>query len=319
MVARVLIVTLALLCSIAAPSFAQADDAKALFLKANKLLDQGDLEGAADNYRAAYELSERAKILLNLGAVLAELGRNADFANVYQEYLDHPKRDPGRVPKIKSLVRELDVKVGRIKLVIAPDGDVTVDGKKVGKGPMLRIYRVEAGRHVVTATFATGAVTREVVTKVGTDITVTLRAPPDKKPVDDEPKEKPVVEVAPEPTYGEDRPIYKRAWVWTLTGAGAAATVGVLFGLKAKTAEDDYQALLGSSTPPSYTASKALEDDGKRYSTIANVAFISAGALAITSGVLMYFDLATEDETSAVAVSPMDGQGAMVSIRALRW
>ncbi len=303
----------------ASPTLAHAEDAKALFLKANKLLDQGDLEGAADNYRASYELSGRAKILLNIGAVMAELGRNADFANIYQEYLDHPKRDASRVPKIKSLVRELDAKVGRIKLVIAPDGDVTVDGKKVGKGPMLRIYRVEAGRHVVTATFSTGAVTREVETKVGSDITVKLRAPPEKKPEDDEGDEKPIPDLEPEPIEESGRPIYKRAWVWTLGGAGAAATVGVLFALKAKSAEDDYQALLGASSPPSFTAAKALEDDGKRYSTIANVALISAGALALTSGVLMYFDLANEDEASAVAIAPIPGQGAMVSVRALRW
>ena len=150
MVAR----TLALLVTfliVSQPAVADERSAKRLFEEAGAALDAGDPEGALDKYRQAYTQLPRAKILLNIGAVLLRLERKAEAANHFARYLAAEDADPERSRKVKAVLRRLDSKLGRLDLNVSTEGaTVVVDGVKIGSTPLERSHRVEIGDHTVS-------------------------------------------------------------------------------------------------------------------------------------------------------------------------
>ncbi len=153
--AAALAVILALVA--AAPGRAAADakaerEARALFMEGNKLLDQGDYVGALDLYEAAYQKFPNAKILVNMGTALRNLGRNADAAAAYEKYLADPGANPALVKDVEKLLKELDAKLARLVIEVEePGARVLLDGKEIGLSPQKIQLRIEAGPHMVAA------------------------------------------------------------------------------------------------------------------------------------------------------------------------
>ena len=116
----------------------------------------------------------------------------------------------------------------------------------------------------------------------------------------------------PREPFDQDPGHGKRFAGLTLMGAGVAATtVGIVFGLKAKSAADDVSSL--SSTGGTWTAEFAdKQSAGQRDETIGAIG-ISLGVAAIVGGGILYYLGATEKpEPSPVAVGIGSGGGHVV-------
>ena len=143
----------ATLVSLATPAAAEQDaDARArtLFEEGTRLVNAGDLAGALNRYRAAYDVVPRAMLLRNIGAVLVELDRPAEAANAFAEYLAQADVEPEWIAEVERVLGKLDASLGRLRLRV--EGglvSVRLDGVPVGASPLERVVRVDPGTHLV--------------------------------------------------------------------------------------------------------------------------------------------------------------------------
>jgi hypothetical protein len=147
-----LIATLgALLLSSAARADSEIErKARAMFAEGNRRLDAGDFAGALEQYRSAYALYPNVKILMNIGTMLRQLGRNAEAANAYSAYLRDQEADPARKAEVAKLLGELDHRVAILSLRVRDSGtQVLIDGQSVGKPGRTIAVRVEPGTHTI--------------------------------------------------------------------------------------------------------------------------------------------------------------------------
>jgi hypothetical protein len=142
----------ALLC---APARADDDaqrEARALFAEGIQKSDAGDFVGALDRFRAAYARFPSVKILLNIGTMLRQLGRNAEAADAYDAYLRDPAADPAKKAEVEALLKDLDARVAKLHVLVDDRAAVVrLDGKVVGQPGGVPQMRIEPGPHAVTA------------------------------------------------------------------------------------------------------------------------------------------------------------------------
>lgn len=168
----------------AAPEEAKADggrvDAKALVQSGVKLLKQKDYLGALAVFRDAYQRFPSVKLLLNIGTTLKLLGRNAEAANAYQQYLDAPDADPARRAEVNDVLATLDRVLGRLELgaeapalveapapVEAPESlEVSINGGDWLPLARAKLWRVDPGAYQVAAR-QPGFVAAEVSGQIG--------------------------------------------------------------------------------------------------------------------------------------------------------
>jgi hypothetical protein len=127
-------------------------EAQALVTDGVTLLNAKQYDKALDKFLTAYDRFPSPKILLNIGSTLRDMGKLADAANTYERYLEDPSSGHERVEEVKSLLDDLDHRVGLLVVEVTPPGsDVSIDG-----GPWTTIgasltTRVDTGAHVVKA------------------------------------------------------------------------------------------------------------------------------------------------------------------------
>jgi hypothetical protein len=144
-------VAIAAVLSATSPLRAQpAADARRLFEEGARRFEAGDYEVALARFRAAYQRAPRAKILLNIATTLARLGRSAEAADAYEQYLAASDRDPAKGAGVRAAIRDLDRGLGKIDLAVSSEGaQVVLDGAPIGTAPLARIVRVAAGNHII--------------------------------------------------------------------------------------------------------------------------------------------------------------------------
>jgi hypothetical protein len=187
---------------------ARADDAaekegRALFKQASQKVADGDLVDALDLYRSSYARLPSPKTLVNIATVLNSLGRYAEAANTYQEYLDHAV-DPARKADVEKLLLKLDARVGRLRVTVDdPRATVRVDGKVLDAKGGVASVRAEPGPHAVSAEGeGVPPVTMNVTTVAGQETPVTLhvaRPPPPPAPPPEPPSPPPARVLPPPP------------------------------------------------------------------------------------------------------------------------
>ncbi len=139
------------------PSVAE-EQAKALFFAGMRLVDRGDYQAALEKYRAAHALVPRAKLLLNIAAVLLELGQETRAANTFERYLSDTEVDRERIDDVRRTLGELDARLGRIVLEVEVDGaDVHLDAAQLGRSPLHALVRVSPGAHYVSVELFDGS------------------------------------------------------------------------------------------------------------------------------------------------------------------
>jgi hypothetical protein len=219
-----------------APSHAQDDmaqrkqEAKRLLEDGNQQWDRGEYLTALAFFEHAYALYPSPRLRFNIARVLTDLGRDLEALEAFEAFVGDERNQPAdAVGVAKAKIAVLERKIGRVSVRCSSPGEISLDGKQIGSGPLDRTLRVSPGIHEVTAQ-------RGGFAPYVAGVTV---LPGDTKPVD-----------VRFHKLGSDKPVAKRAWFWvTIIGVTAVAATGVALALK-----------YGIPGPPepTYRASKAL-------------------------------------------------------------
>ena len=137
---------------------------------------------AAEEFDEAYKLSPAFKLLYNIGLVDVALGRSVEAVDAFDRYL---KQGASAIPaeRRREVGEEIDkqlARIGTVSIRTFPEGaEIRIDGVLVGRTPLPKPVRVNAGRHAVEAILAGhSAQTREIAIsgKADSAIEMTLEA-----------------------------------------------------------------------------------------------------------------------------------------------
>jgi tetratricopeptide (TPR) repeat protein len=247
--------------------------------EATRLLQQGIVGFDRGEFERSLELLTRAsatarepatlgQIQLVLGLNHAVLGRAARARELFASALSNDPRlrlDAERFkPALVRLFREVREELkGELSVSsIQPDASVFLNGQLAGKTPFLA--RVAIGAHHV-----------RVLAKEGGEV--------HEEQVVVYPRKR--VEVAAQLTSDETSPRRRRLWTW-IAAAGAVACAGGGIGVWAW-AGSDHDEFQETQDPARY---EELKDSIRARDIAANVLFVTAGALAVTSAVLFFLE-----------------------------
>lgn len=295
-------------------------DARELTREARALAEEGDNSGALEKLRGAYRRYPSPKLLLNLGTVLRSLGRDAEAADSYEEYLRSPEADPARRGEVEVLLGQLRNRMARLHVTVSdPAATVMVDSRMVQTVAGAATVYVEPGAHTVVAQ-KTGApaVFSMVAVSAGEEraVPIDLSAPPPP------PKAAPTVIVMNTP---------QRAGLPRLAFGGALAGLGYLmaiavgaYGLAVNPNSDAVTIVNGVTmnadviggkesgysfipligpliTAVLYTARKPAYTAGAYLSGSVDVAFQAVGLVLLISGGMAYGGSGKESRPGAKA------------------
>lgn len=285
---------------------ARAEDAaeregRALFAKANQRIQSGDYAGALALFQSAYARYPNVKILLNIGTMLRELGRNAEAVDAYETYIRDPGADSAKKAEVEKLLKALDLRVAKLRVEVDdPRTTVVVDGKTASmREPNGAItMRLEPGPHTVVASGGDRPPqTRNVDAIAGKELMVSFRAARAEPP-------------APPPDTG---PSGKRVGGFVTLSIGAAGLLAG--GATGIIAILDHNAA-ASGCPSHHGCSQDVLDHASRGKTLSTVstALLSVGAAA--AGVGLYLVITSGKPAASapavgVAAAPGGGQFAV--------
>lgn len=160
---------------LAQPSAAQKETARGLMAEGRELREQGDWRGALTRFQAADSLMLVPTTGYEVAATQAALGQLVEARDTLRRVLALPQASSDPEPfnearvKARALDQQLASRIGALRFVIrgvAPDTDVElrVDGETVPKALWGLPFRVNPGRHVVSARSRGQATEREVET-----------------------------------------------------------------------------------------------------------------------------------------------------------
>jgi len=140
----------------AAPSasFAEEDaavkeQATRLLHEGNRLVADGQYVQALEKFRAAYATYASAKILINIGSTLGEMGRFAEAIEAYERYLGDAEADPTLVPAVEQQLRAFEHRVAVLVIELNVAGaEIVINGKPVRAD---RPVRVDPGPRTIVA------------------------------------------------------------------------------------------------------------------------------------------------------------------------
>lgn len=289
------------------PAFAQTETraavAEALYRQARDLMAQGKYDEACPKFAESQRLDPATGTLLNLAACHERQGKLATAWLEYSDAIVASRRDArdDRVQYASERVAELEPKLSRLTLLLAPDADVTglaieLDGASVGRAVIGAPTPVDPGPHTVkvSAPGKRGRTLNVEVAAVADQKSLLIPkledAPPDAPPP--EPAAPQPVRTTMAPTRDElaVRPVPTSVYVAggiTLALAAGAGVTGVVY-LKQK---DDYES--------------TGQDKSRAQTTGAVNLGLWIGA-ALSAGVTTYL-YATRPTERSVAVTPVLG------------
>lgn len=234
------------------------------FAEGNRLYTEQNFEGARLKYLEALAVAKSKNLLFNLARTESKLARWADAYGHYRAYLAFKDVSVEERLQTEKLVREIEGKIGRLRISAPAGSHVQVDGRDVGEAPIADAVAVDPGNHVVKW----GTEQRTVASAAGSIQDVVF----EKK--DDTP-------IAP-PKGNEER----GSWVVpaVLAGVGVVGLgVGVGLGAASSSKGDETIALFqGGACRPLGTAScQAAQDAESSGSTLATgsvVGYVAGGA-----------------------------------------
>ncbi|HEY7372799.1 MAG TPA: tetratricopeptide repeat protein [Polyangia bacterium] len=250
------------------------NEAERRFRRGIDLYKEGDLNAAFVEFKRAYDLVPRYRILYNLGQVSYQRHDYAAALRYFRQYL-HDGDDAvpeDRHREVAGAIVDLEQRVGRIDLQTADDGaEVFVDDVLIGTTPLRALVSVNAGRRKLDLVARDGEHRTRFVEVAGGEIATVAFPRLESRPADKEPaparaaeappalslalpKPAPAVATAPlaavTPPAASSVPVVvatpapRRStfpWKsWTLTGllAGGAATTGTIALLSKRNLDD---------------------------------------------------------------------------------
>jgi hypothetical protein len=304
--------------------------ADAFFRSANQFYSEKKWTEAEADFLAAWTLNPTYDVAANLGHTQYRLGKYRDAA----EHLAFALRTWPLIgkPEPRTLAQERLAEVRKLVGVLkvttdVPGAEVVLDGRVVGRSPLLNELFVDSGIHAVEARLAGYEVARtsaDVAKGIFKDVTLALvkkSAPPPPPPPPSASSSAGTINPPPAPG-GPSKPIVIAGGA----GAGAALVAGVVFAVisngKAGDAATNHQELVkagGSRVCAGQAGTDCLTLQGlwKDKDTFASASlwsFVGAGALGV--GTLVYALAAPRAAaTTGVRVAPIvsaQGGGLML-------
>jgi hypothetical protein len=287
--------------------------AQSLLGEGATLYERGDYYGALGKFNAAYDVYPSSKILFNIGQTKRLLGRPLDALEAYQRFLDEATNaSKEERTDAQAWLDRLKSTLGQINVLCQIDGaEIAVDGKTIGKSPVVRPVWSTPGRHQVTAV-KSGECPMVDYAEVpaGGQATAVLR--PLHGPLG---ADGPKLDLA-ESSKSTAEPASNgwwlgRRWTWVAGGATVALTgAAAIVGLSMRSRFDDLRSSCGKNSPQQAGCSAGDIDSLHTRKVTANVLWGLAGAAAVTTGVLFFV------EGRAVTVTPVVGStsGAMARV-----
>lgn len=318
----------------AAPALAQNKAAaEAAFREGLKLLDEGKTAEACDKFAASDRLDPAIGTLANLARCHEMIGRTASAWSEYNEAADRAAAtNDDRAGALRDLARALEPKLSRLQIqvkgkhpdslkVLLNDDDVTV----VLGTPV----PVDPGEYAIEARAEGFEPWKQNVRVEGQGSTITVDIPPlvaseaDTGTVTDPETTPAPAIVAP---AGGDPGKTRRMAGYGVVAAGAVSTgLGLYFGLKASSKNDEYQDVCpGGMCPSMDSEGFDLHDEASSAATLSNV-FVGVGVAAIAGGLVLWLtapdapaaaeaDFADDDFAAAPMITP-DAVGAVFTGR----
>ena len=293
--------------------------AQRLLTEGSDLYEKGDYAGALEKFNAAYAAYPSPKLMFNIGQANRDLSRPVEALEAFEKFLAGAlDASPETTADARKSLTELRDKLGRIRIDCEkPGSEVSVDGKSIGLTPLLDPIWATPGRHQVTAKHARAApAVEDVDVAAGSMSTVTMRMLPLAVPM--AVASGPLANATPDlglqapPTSSSARPGWwlGRKWTWVAGGSTVLLTAGAITaGLSMQSRFNSLNNSCGSASGPPRCSQSDIDSVTSRQ-IIANVLWGLAGAAAITTGVLFYF------EGRPIAVVPMAGEttGALARV-----
>jgi hypothetical protein len=292
-----------LLAQAAAPETLDAAPAKArasaLLKEGSALFESGNAAGALEKFSAAYKEYPSPKLYFNIGKADLALDKRVEALAAFESFLSEASdADPAFFAEAKTTVTDLKTKLGEVQLDCPTAGaTVLLDEKLLGTTPLHGPVWALPGTHRVTiraARHANVTLTLEVVAgqqqtiehDVGPAVirwkpeptapAVTRLEDSDKTPL-----------LTSSPTPAE--PGWHRSWYfWTTASMTVLFTASaIVFGASANSQFDTF---LNSCAKEPPGCSETAIDIVKSRAHTANVLWGLAGASAIATGAILYFD-----------------------------
>ncbi len=231
----------------APPTGAKADapdEGRDHFNRGVALSREGDYRAALVEFRRAYEISHKYRVLYNIGQTEFEVQNYAGARTAFQKYLSEggAEIEAGRRAEVEADIKKLSGRVALIEIKTNTDGaDILLDDAVIGQAPLKEPLQVSAGRRKITVQKgALPPVTRFIELAGGdtSSVTINLAAAEPPAPV--------VAPLAPAPAPAPP-PAPSRTALWiSLAGTGALATGAVVTGILALGAHSDAEKKLGT-------------------------------------------------------------------------
>lgn len=278
--------------------------AQSLLTEGSGLYEKGDYAGALEKFNAAYGIYPSPRLMFNIGQANRDLGRPVEALEAFEGFLAGGLDvSPETTADARKSLSKLRNSLGRIRIDCETDGaEVSLDGRSMGRTPLPQPIWSTPGHHQLAASRALTALALEnVEVTAGSLKTVTLRLRALAIPVDNPPS----AQRAADPTTSaradmQDgwRPIagregwwLGRKWTWVAAGSTVLLAVGAITaGLSMQSKYDSLNASCGrtSATRPGCTEGDIASVRTRR--NLANAFWGLAGAAAVTTGVLFYFE-----------------------------
>jgi len=287
--------------------------AQSLLGEGATLYERGDYYGALGKFNAAYDVYPSSKLLFNIGQTKRLLGRPLEALEAYQRFLDEATNaSKEERTDAQSWLDRLQSTLGQLTVLCQIDGsEIAVDGKTVGKSPMVRPVWTTPGRRQVTAV-KSGECPMVDYAEVpaGGQTTAVLR--PLHGPLAADGSKLDLTESLRSKTDDAGNGWWLgRRWTWVAGGATVALTgAAAIVGWTMQSRFDDLKSSCGKNSPLQTGCSDGDIDSLHTRKLTANVLWGLAGAAAVTTGVLFFV------EGRPVTVTPVVGStsGAMARV-----
>lgn len=323
--------SLLLLSLIAQADLQPGQDAKAsaqaLLKDGAQAYQQGRFFEALNTFNKAYEIFPSPKLLFNIAQANRELGRPVEAINAFEGFLSKaPDASPELLAEAKRSISDLSQTVGKLLIDATVSGaEIKVDGKRVGRTPLVDMILVLPGDHQVTATHASAVPSiKEVNVEAGTVQAVMMQLEPRfdgsvAAPAAASPGVGPTAELemreraSTVPVASGGGWLLGRKWTWIAAGStvlfAASATIA---GLSMESRFDELRRTCGKGSGADWTGCSAsdLSSLDARKNT-ANIFWGLAATAAVATGALFYW------EGRAVSATPMVGKttGLVAQVR----
>lgn len=262
----------------AGPSEAAVAEAKERYRRALELFDEGSFDAAQLEMRRAYALAPSYRMLYNLGLISVQLNDYVAALDFFQRYLSEGGKEvpADRASDVEQRIDRLRGRIGFLRVETNVPAQITVDDVVVGRTPLDKPIRVNAGKRRVAAQ-AEGLVpdSRAVEVAGGEQASLTLSL------VDPR--------VATAKHYREaPRPEMWIAWGATALLGGTTAVLGVI----AIGANDDYKTRQNTF---GVTSGELVDADHKARG-LSLAADLFGAATILSAGTAIYFTVRPKDD-----------------------